>query len=218
MSKFSSFNSISNSFTEESSLLLSAQQPDSNNTSSSYTDTQSINNRTYSTSSSPEEDESHPFLGSSYQTTPKTDIRSRKQQQTKKIMPQHSRLDENTSINIHDFSVDSLNDTDSMRRFIHEDEEVTKDYDKRTFVNKMIDVVLRRPKHFGRTIYLNGVTLPPGQGYSTNIVRNQKYSIISFIPLVLFEQFRFFFNLYFLIVAITQFIPALQVGMYSIAI
>lgn len=48
--------------------------------------------------------------------------------------------------------------------------------------------------------------LPP------NVIRNQKYSLITFLPVVLFEQFKFFFNLYFLIVAISQFVPALQVG------
>lgn len=36
--------------------------------------------------------------------------------------------------------------------------------------------------------------------------------MISFLPVVLFEQFKFFFNLYFLLVAISQFIPALKVG------
>lgn len=32
------------------------------------------------------------------------------------------------------------------------------------------------------------------------------------MPIILFEQFKFFFNLYFLLVAISQFVPALQVG------
>ena len=45
-----------------------------------------------------------------------------------------------------------------------------------------------------------------------NIVRNTKYTVFTFVPVVLFEQFKFFFNLYFLVVAISQFIPQLQVG------
>lgn len=45
-----------------------------------------------------------------------------------------------------------------------------------------------------------------------NIIRNQKYSIITFIPLVLFHQFKIFINLYFLVVALTQFVPSLRVG------
>lgn len=43
--------------------------------------------------------------------------------------------------------------------------------------------------------------------------RNQKYRLVTFLPIVLFEQFKYFFNLYFLLVALSQFIPALQVGM-----
>ncbi|KAI9498324.1 hypothetical protein BDB00DRAFT_867486 [Zychaea mexicana] len=48
--------------------------------------------------------------------------------------------------------------------------------------------------------------------YAPNIIVNQKYNIITFLPLVLFEQFVVFFNLYFLLVALSQFIPALKIG------
>lgn len=48
--------------------------------------------------------------------------------------------------------------------------------------------------------------------YPKNVIRNQKYNILTFIPLVLFEQFRFFLNLYFLVMACTQFIPMFRVG------
>ncbi|CDS09407.1 hypothetical protein LRAMOSA10767 [Lichtheimia ramosa] len=48
--------------------------------------------------------------------------------------------------------------------------------------------------------------------YTPNIIVNQKYNIITFIPLVLFEQFVVFFNLYFLLVALSQFVPALKIG------
>lgn len=58
----------------------------------------------------------------------------------------------------------------------------------------------------------NGVSLMPAVAYPANSVRNQKYSLLSFIPVFLYEQFRFFFNLYFLVVALTQLIPVLQVG------
>lgn len=40
----------------------------------------------------------------------------------------------------------------------------------------------------------------------------QKYNIITFLPLVLFQQFRFFLNLYFLIMAISQFLPDVRIG------
>jgi phospholipid-translocating ATPase len=48
--------------------------------------------------------------------------------------------------------------------------------------------------------------------YPPNIVRNQKYNIFTFLPIVFYEQFKFFFNLYFLLVALSQFIPALKIG------
>lgn len=48
--------------------------------------------------------------------------------------------------------------------------------------------------------------------YAANVVRNQKYNVVTFLPKVLYEQFKFFFNLYFLLVALSQFIPALKIG------
>ncbi|EPQ55997.1 aminophospholipid-transporting P-type ATPase [Gloeophyllum trabeum ATCC 11539] len=48
--------------------------------------------------------------------------------------------------------------------------------------------------------------------YPSNIVRNQKYNAFTFLPMVFYEQFKFFFNLYFLLVALSQFIPALKIG------
>ncbi|KAL7420230.1 putative aminophospholipid-translocase [Cryptotrichosporon argae] len=45
-----------------------------------------------------------------------------------------------------------------------------------------------------------------------NVVRNQKYTVVSFLPLVFYEQFKFFFNFYFLVVALSQFVPALKIG------
>ncbi|ORZ35078.1 hypothetical protein BCR44DRAFT_1499966 [Catenaria anguillulae PL171] len=53
---------------------------------------------------------------------------------------------------------------------------------------------------------------PRQRSYAPNAVRNQKYSLMSFVPMVLYEQFKFFFNLYFLLVALSQFIPSLQIG------
>ena len=49
--------------------------------------------------------------------------------------------------------------------------------------------------------------------YPANVVRNQKYNVFTFFPIVFYEQFKFFFNLYFLLVALSQFIPALKIGM-----
>uniref|UniRef100_A0A1B6E947 Phospholipid-transporting ATPase n=1 Tax=Clastoptera arizonana TaxID=38151 RepID=A0A1B6E947_9HEMI len=48
--------------------------------------------------------------------------------------------------------------------------------------------------------------------YPANTIRNQKYNIITFFPLVLFQQFKFFLNLYFLLMAMSQFVPELRLG------
>jgi phospholipid-translocating ATPase len=55
-------------------------------------------------------------------------------------------------------------------------------------------------------VLTNETSLPP------NTIRNHKYNVFTFLPVVLYEQFKFFFNMYFLLVALSQFIPALQVG------
>lgn len=52
--------------------------------------------------------------------------------------------------------------------------------------------------------------------YPPNVVRNQKYSVATFFPLTFYEQFKFFFNFYFLVVALSQFIPALKIGTPSL--
>ncbi|XP_065828760.1 probable phospholipid-transporting ATPase IIB isoform X2 [Oscarella lobularis] len=51
----------------------------------------------------------------------------------------------------------------------------------------------------------------PGS-FPPNVIKNQKYNVVTFIPLVLFQQFKFFLNLYFLIVAVSQFVPSLRIG------
>lgn len=50
--------------------------------------------------------------------------------------------------------------------------------------------------------------------YPPNIIRNQKYNIISFLPIVLYNQFKFFLNLYTLLMACSQFIPELLIGYF----
>ncbi|XP_065084245.1 probable phospholipid-transporting ATPase IIA isoform X2 [Ochlerotatus camptorhynchus] len=60
-----------------------------------------------------------------------------------------------------------------------------------------------------RTIFIGR---PSTEKFPPNEIRNQKYNFFSFLPLVLFEQFRFFLNLYFLIMAVSQFIPDIRIG------
>lgn len=61
-----------------------------------------------------------------------------------------------------------------------------------------------------REIYLNGEVFPAN--YIKNVARNQKYSIFSFIPLVLFNQFKYFYNFFFLLIALSQLYEPLRVG------
>lgn len=69
----------------------------------------------------------------------------------------------------------------------------------------------RREKEYCARIIQLGKR-PKVQRFPANVIRNQKYNIITFIPVVLFEQFRLFLNLVFLIMALSQFIPSLRVG------
>lgn len=51
--------------------------------------------------------------------------------------------------------------------------------------------------------------------YPSNAISNAKYNPITFIPIILYEQFKFFFNLYFLVVALSQIVPQLRIGYLS---
>ncbi|XP_043462367.1 probable phospholipid-transporting ATPase IIA isoform X2 [Leptopilina heterotoma] len=60
-----------------------------------------------------------------------------------------------------------------------------------------------------RTIHIGQ---PIHHKFPTNVIRNQKYNIITFLPMVLYQQFKFFLNLFFLIMALSQFIPEIRIG------
>lgn len=49
----------------------------------------------------------------------------------------------------------------------------------------------------------------------SNAISNAKYNPITFLPIILYEQFKFFINLYFLLVALSQIVPALRIGYLS---
>jgi len=51
--------------------------------------------------------------------------------------------------------------------------------------------------------------------FSPNSISNAKYTPWSFLPRTLYNEFSFFFNLYFLLVALSQIIPALRIGYLS---
>ncbi|EPS28583.1 hypothetical protein PDE_03529 [Penicillium oxalicum 114-2] len=51
--------------------------------------------------------------------------------------------------------------------------------------------------------------------YPANVVSNAKYTAWSFLPRTLYNEFSFFFNIYFLFVALSQVIPVLRIGYMS---
>ncbi|KAL6902541.1 hypothetical protein GGI43DRAFT_343020 [Trichoderma evansii] len=51
--------------------------------------------------------------------------------------------------------------------------------------------------------------------FPTNIISNAKYTAFTFLPITLYNEFSFFFNMYFLLVALSQIIPALRIGYLS---
>ena len=71
---------------------------------------------------------------------------------------------------------------------------------------------LAKPLQRERTITISEQWIMANRSaYPQNAVKNTKYNIITFLPKTLFEQFRYFYNLYFLIVSLSQIVPALQV-------
>ncbi|PVV00048.1 hypothetical protein BB559_000161 [Furculomyces boomerangus] len=71
--------------------------------------------------------------------------------------------------------------------------------------------VPRDQSQSNRIIQLNQ-PISKRKNYPANIVSNNKYNPITFVPKVLYSQFKYFLNLYFLLVALSQFIPQLKIG------
>ncbi|KAL8802906.1 MAG: hypothetical protein Q9182_003522 [Xanthomendoza sp. 2 TL-2023] len=55
----------------------------------------------------------------------------------------------------------------------------------------------------------------PPPRFPPNAVSNAKYTVWSFLPRTLYNEFSFFFNMYFLLVALSQLIPPLRIGYIS---
>ncbi|KAL2039194.1 hypothetical protein N7G274_008244 [Stereocaulon virgatum] len=55
----------------------------------------------------------------------------------------------------------------------------------------------------------------PPPRFPPNAVSNAKYTVWSFLPRTLYNEFSFFFNMYFLLVALSQIIPSLRIGYLS---
>lgn len=47
---------------------------------------------------------------------------------------------------------------------------------------------------------------------TSNKVDNMKYGFLMFIPLFLYNQFKYFFNMFFLLLCVSQFIAPLKIG------
>uniref|UniRef100_A0A3P9PK23 Phospholipid-transporting ATPase n=1 Tax=Poecilia reticulata TaxID=8081 RepID=A0A3P9PK23_POERE len=72
--------------------------------------------------------------------------------------------------------------------------------------------VCRRKKEMkARTVWL-GRPEKSEEKFPKNGIKNQKYNVLTFVPGVLFQQFKFFLNLYFLVVSCSQLVPALKIG------
>lgn len=76
----------------------------------------------------------------------------------------------------------------------------------------MEGILCWRKRKIGYTIHDKAVTVP--RLVKTNFINNKKYSFISFVPIILYNQFRFFFNLYFLFLCITQMFKIFAVGFF----
>lgn len=63
-----------------------------------------------------------------------------------------------------------------------------------------------------RTVAIGAKKKFDASQFPANEVNNRRYSIVTFLPKALYEQFKWFFNIYFLAVAVSQFVPMLQVG------
>jgi hypothetical protein len=56
-------------------------------------------------------------------------------------------------------------------------------------------------------IDFNPAVVPEKPDHRSNYIRTTKYTILTFLPLNLFQQFRRFYNLYFLLAAIISLLP-----------
>ncbi|CCC67903.1 hypothetical protein NCAS_0A13450 [Naumovozyma castellii] len=70
-------------------------------------------------------------------------------------------------------------------------------------------------RHMEREIHPSTTPVYDRNRYPGNEISNAKYNAFTFIPTLLYEQFKFFYNLYFLVVALSQAIPALRIGYLS---
>ncbi|XP_078396035.1 putative phospholipid-transporting ATPase IIB isoform X2 [Cetorhinus maximus] len=72
--------------------------------------------------------------------------------------------------------------------------------------------ICRRKKQLKARMVWLGHPEKSEEKYPKNAIKNQKYNLFTFVPGVLYQQFKFFLNLYFLVVSCSQFVPSLKIG------
>ncbi|ELP90095.1 cation-transporting ATPase, putative [Entamoeba invadens IP1] len=85
--------------------------------------------------------------------------------------------------------------------------------DKRKWYEKIPFTHWYKKFYMPRTIKRTTVEIKKAPKYVTNKIANTRYTWWNFLPMSLFNQFKYFYNLYFLLNASSQLIPAFKVGM-----
>lgn len=105
---------------------------------------------------------------------------------------------------------------EELKKPLNSDEEAEQDCRERvppSFVTKLKRLMgFRIIDTQWRCIPVGEPSWPHLKEFPSNSINNRRYSLITFLPLALFNQFKLFFNVFFLAVAVSQFVPALQVG------
>ena len=65
--------------------------------------------------------------------------------------------------------------------------------------------------HQFRVLKLDKTTYPPI--YTSNEINNQNYTWYNFLPKFFYNQFKYFYNVYYLALCVSQMIPQLQIGL-----
>lgn len=90
---------------------------------------------------------------------------------------------------------------------------------RRTFWERLMSQNVKTPRSDLSQTQGNSRRIDIGQypppKFPPNAVSNAKYTAWSFLPRTLYNEFSFFFNMYFLLVALSQTIPQLRIGYLS---
>jgi phospholipid-translocating ATPase len=76
---------------------------------------------------------------------------------------------------------------------------------------KLASYLFRKPTLEDRQVGSDERVFPAS--YLDNRIDNTRYNFITFLPLVFFHQFKHFLNLFFLLMALSQFYPPFRVGL-----